>query len=149
MYSSSFYECPGEGPAKLLIRGLFNFGSEQLQILGNNLAQQLKLGWSCQLHGEKGLEGTTFHNADTQNGEWLYQKLSLHDTSTSGSSMRGCVLGSVQGGHIHALDRVQKKAAKSAQLTNESNWETLSQRGKILCICAVFKAYSGERRGRL
>ena len=29
-------------------------------------------------------------------------------------------------GQIHALDKVQKKAAKFAHLTNESNWETLS-----------------------
>jgi len=40
---------------------------------------------------------------------------------------------------------MQKKAAKFAHLTNESNWETLSQRRKISRICAVFKAYSGER----
>jgi len=48
-------------------------------------------------------------------------------------------------GQIHALDRVQKKAAKSAYHTNESNWETLSQRRKISRICVLFKAYSGER----
>ena len=48
-------------------------------------------------------------------------------------------------GQIHASDRVQKKAAKFAHLTNELNWETLSQRRKISRICAVFKAYSGER----
>ena len=48
-------------------------------------------------------------------------------------------------GQIHALDRVQKKATKFAHHTNKSNWETLSQRRKISCICAVFKAYSGER----
>jgi hypothetical protein len=42
---------------------------------------------------------------------------------------------------------VQKKAAKFAHLTNESNWET-SQRRKISRVCAVFKAYSGERAWR-
>jgi len=26
-------------------------------------------GWSCQLHDEKGVEGTTFHNVHTQKGE--------------------------------------------------------------------------------
>jgi len=46
---------------------------------------------------------------------------------------------------IHALDRVQKKAAKFAHYTNESNWETWSQRTKISRICVLFKAYSGER----
>ena len=34
----------------------------------NNLTQWLKLGGSSQLHGEKGVEGTTFHNANTQKG---------------------------------------------------------------------------------
>jgi len=48
-------------------------------------------------------------------------------------------------GQIHVLDRVQKKAAKFAYQTNESNWKTLSQRRKISRICALFKAYSGER----
>ena len=48
-------------------------------------------------------------------------------------------------GQIHALDRVQKKAAKFAYHRNKSNWETLTQRGKISRICAVLKAYSGER----
>jgi hypothetical protein len=48
-------------------------------------------------------------------------------------------------GQIHALDRVQKKAAKFAYRRNESNWETLSQRRKLLRLCALFKTYSGER----
>jgi hypothetical protein len=47
-------------------------------------------------------------------------------------------------GQTHALHRVQKKAAKFAHHTNESNWETLSQRRKISRICALFKACSGE-----
>jgi hypothetical protein len=48
-------------------------------------------------------------------------------------------------GKIYALNRVQNKAAKFAYHMSESNWETLSQRRKIARICAVFKAYSGER----
>ena len=48
-------------------------------------------------------------------------------------------------GQIHALDRMQKKAAKFAYHMNESNWETLLQRRKLSHICAVFKAYSGKR----
>jgi len=48
-------------------------------------------------------------------------------------------------GQIHALDRVQKNAAKFAYHMNESNWETLSQRRKISRLCALFKAYSEER----
>jgi hypothetical protein len=43
---------------------------------------------------------------------------------------------------------VQKKAAKFAHLTKESNWETLSQRRKISRISALFKAYSEERAWR-
>jgi len=34
--------------------------------------------------------------------------------------------------------------AKFANLTNESNWETLVQCRKIARICALYKAYSGE-----
>jgi hypothetical protein len=48
-------------------------------------------------------------------------------------------------GQIPALDRVQKKGAKFAYHTNESNCETLSQHRKISSICALFKSYSGER----
>jgi hypothetical protein len=45
---------------------------------------------------------------------------------------------------IHALDRVQKKAAEFAYHTNESNWETLLQCRMISRICSLLKAYSGE-----
>jgi hypothetical protein len=48
-------------------------------------------------------------------------------------------------GQISALDRVQKKATKFAHHTNSSNWETLASRRKLSRICALFKAYSGER----
>jgi hypothetical protein len=48
-------------------------------------------------------------------------------------------------GQINALDRVQKKAAKFAHHRNDSNWETLARRRKISRICALFKAYTGER----
>jgi hypothetical protein len=47
-------------------------------------------------------------------------------------------------GQINALDRVQKKAAKFANHTNDSVWETLTQRRRIARICALFKAYTGE-----
>ena len=43
-------------------------------------------------------------------------------------------------GQIHALDRVQKETAKFAYHTNESNWETLSQRRKMSRLCDPFKA---------
>ena len=48
-------------------------------------------------------------------------------------------------GHIRALDRVQKRAARFAHNANKPNWETLTSRRKLLRICALFKAYSGDR----
>jgi hypothetical protein len=48
-------------------------------------------------------------------------------------------------GQINALDHVQKKAAKFANHTSDSVWETLAQRRKIARICALFKACTGER----
>jgi len=48
-------------------------------------------------------------------------------------------------GQITALDRVQKKAAKYAHHSNSSNWKILALRRKLSRICALFKAYSGER----
>ena len=47
-------------------------------------------------------------------------------------------------GQINALERVQKQAAKFANLTNDWNWETLAQGRKIPCTCALYKAYFGE-----
>jgi hypothetical protein len=38
-----------------------------------------------------------------------------------------------------------KKAAKFAYHMSESNRETLTQHRKISCVCALFKAYSGEQ----
>jgi len=48
-------------------------------------------------------------------------------------------------GQIIGLDRVQKKAAKFAHHTNSSNWEILASCRKLSHICALFKAYSGEK----
>ena len=48
-------------------------------------------------------------------------------------------------GQISASDRVQKKAAKFAHHTNSLNRETLASRRKLSHICALFKAYPGER----
>jgi hypothetical protein len=48
-------------------------------------------------------------------------------------------------GQINALDQVQNAAAKFAHHRNDSNWETLTQRRKISRICALCKAYMGER----
>jgi hypothetical protein len=48
-------------------------------------------------------------------------------------------------GQINVLDRVQNIAAKFAHHSSDSNWETLTRRRKISCVCALFKAYMGER----
>jgi hypothetical protein len=48
-------------------------------------------------------------------------------------------------GQVNALDRVQNMAAKFAHHRNDSNWETLTQLREIARICALFKAYTGER----
>lgn len=47
-------------------------------------------------------------------------------------------------GLINALDRVQKIAAKFANHTNDSVWDTLVQRRKRVRICSLFEAYTGE-----
>jgi hypothetical protein len=46
---------------------------------------------------------------------------------------------------VNALDREQRKAAKFAQHTGGLVWESLAQRRKIVRMCALFKAYTGER----
>ena len=43
-------------------------------------------------------------------------------------------------GQINAPDCVQNKAAKSANHTNDSGWETLAHRRKVARNCALFKA---------
>jgi len=48
-------------------------------------------------------------------------------------------------GQISALDRVQKKAAKFAHYMNSPNWKTFASHRKLSRICALFKAYPGER----
>jgi len=53
------------------------------------------------------------------------------------------VLGFIQGG-TNTRVRVQQKAAKFAYHSNESNWETMSQRRMISRTCGLFKVYSGE-----
>jgi hypothetical protein len=48
-------------------------------------------------------------------------------------------------GQINALDQLQNMEAKFTYHRNYSNWETLTQRRQIARICALFKAYTGER----
>jgi len=50
---------------------------------------------------------------------------------------------------IHAeqdtFDCVQKKAPQFTNHTQDSDWETLAQRRTVARLCALFKAYCGER----
>ena len=46
---------------------------------------------------------------------------------------------------VSALDRVQNLAAKFARHSGGSEWESLAQRRKIARVCALNKAYTGER----
>ena len=46
---------------------------------------------------------------------------------------------------VSALDRVQCKAAKFAHHLGGSEWESLAQGRKIARMCALYKAYAGER----
>jgi hypothetical protein len=48
-------------------------------------------------------------------------------------------------GQISALDWVENKTVKFAHHGNDSNWGTLAEHRKIMRICALFKAYMGER----
>jgi hypothetical protein len=48
-------------------------------------------------------------------------------------------------GQVIALDRAQKKAVKFGSHTSDSVCEILAQHSKIGRICALLKAYPGER----
>jgi len=48
-------------------------------------------------------------------------------------------------GQINAIDRVQKKAAKYLHHKISPNWEPLASRRKVSRLCALYKAYDGER----
>jgi hypothetical protein len=48
-------------------------------------------------------------------------------------------------GQINALDRVQKKVAKFVYHKISLNWESLASWRKVSHLCALYKAYCGER----
>ncbi|PNF41974.1 hypothetical protein B7P43_G14012 [Cryptotermes secundus] len=43
---------------------------------------------------------------------------------------------------VSALNRVQRRAAKFANHSDESGWETLAQRRLVARLCALYKAYT-------
>ena len=47
------------------------------------------------------------------------------------------------------LDRVQTKASSFTNHTKNSEWETLAQRMKIACLCALLKCTLGNGHGKL
>ena len=49
---------------------------------------------------------------------------------------------------INSLGRAQNKAAKFVQHSGVSDWESSAQRRKIASMCALYKAYTGERAWR-
>ena len=74
----------------------------------------------------------------------LYEKFSLHGNNESDSWVWGAYGDPFQKEQINVLDGVEKKLPKFANLTNNSNQETLVQRRKIAHICALYKGYSTE-----
>ena len=102
------------------------------------------MGGSSQLHGEKGLEANTFHNANTKNRNGNTKSLAYMSLVRPILQYGAAWWEPWREGQIIALDMVQKKAAKFAYHTNSSKWETLASRRKLSRICAHFKAYSGE-----
>jgi len=55
------------------------------------------------------------------------------------------MLGSVEGGTNNCVRQGTKESGQICIHTNSSNWETLASCRKLSRICALFKAYSGER----
>ena len=91
------------------------------------------------------MEGTTFHNANTEKGNSNTKSLAYMSLVHPILEYGVACWDPYREGQICALDRVQKEAAKFAHHTNISNWETLASRRKLPRIRALFKAYSGER----
>jgi hypothetical protein len=66
--------------------------------------------------------------------------------SGSGKGARGGDLfGQGRAAMLNKTEDSSQKAAKFANYTTDLNWETLAQRRKTARLCALFKAYTGER----
>ena len=91
------------------------------------------------------MEGTTFRNAYCQKGYRNTKSLAytslirpiLEYGAACWDPCREC--------QISAFDRVQNRAANFAHLSRGSDWESLAQRRKIARMCALYKAYTGDR----
>jgi len=111
------YEGPGEGLTKLYVRGSIKSKSDQLQILGNNLTQRLKLGSSCHTV-KKAWKALHFIMCILKKGNSSTKSLAY--TTLVGLILEyGAACWDLyRERQIHTLERVQKKAAKFAYHTN-------------------------------
>jgi hypothetical protein len=73
------------------------------------------------------------------------QKFGLHVASTSILENGVACWDPYREYQISASDRVQNKAAKFAQCTGGSVWESLAHRRMTARLCALYKAYNSER----
>jgi hypothetical protein len=109
--------------------------------------QQFKLGSLSYLHGEKKKARTAIHftmcilKTGNSNAKRLGYISLVRPTLEYGAECWD----PYKEGQINVLDRVQNKPIKFAHHRNDSNWETLAQRRKMACICALFKVYMGEQ----
>jgi len=115
----------------------------------DNLKRRLKLGGSSQLHGEKDLENINFTKRILKKGNTSTKRLAYMSLVRPILEYGAACWDPYREGQISALDRVKKKAAKFSHHTNSPNRETLASRRKLSLICALFKAYLGNGRGRL
>jgi hypothetical protein len=78
-------------------------------------------------------------------GNKKYQKLTLHIACTPYSRKGAASWDPYRECQISALDRVQNKAAKFAHHKGGPVWEPLAHRRGTAKMCALYKAYNGER----
>ena len=113
-----------------------------MYILGNNLTKRFKLGGPSKLQSAKSLELDVVMRVFKKGNNTK----SLAYTSLVRPVFEyGFVFWDPRRGQINALDRVQKKAVRFTNHTEDSEWETLTQSRTIARLCTLFKAYSGER----
>jgi len=103
------------------------------------------LGEPSKLQSAKILEGTSLCIACSQKRKQQYKNLAYMSLVSPILQHGAACWDPCREGEINALDRVQKEAAQFTNHTKDSDWETLAQRRTIARLCALFKAYSGER----
>jgi len=109
--------------------------SKYLGIITHNLRR------SCQLNTTKIMEGSAYAQMGNNNRKRLAYTALMRQKFEYGA----VCWDPYREGHISALKRVQKRAAKFSNNINEWGWENLARLGLIARICAFFKAYNGGR----